>query len=91
MVSHRKDRDRRAKSLALRAGMMAVNPQGTWHRFPSPDGVTLMTVTPYPSEVVEVDVDDPRTAKANKNSPSSTRKANEGNRAVTTNRRQRAV
>jgi mannose-6-phosphate isomerase-like protein (cupin superfamily) len=50
------------KSFALRAGMIAVNPQGAWHRFHSSDGVTLMTATPSPSEVIEFDVDDPRTA-----------------------------
>jgi mannose-6-phosphate isomerase-like protein (cupin superfamily) len=48
------------KSFALRAGMIAVNPQGAWHRFQSSEGVTLMTATPFPSEVVELDVDDPR-------------------------------
>jgi hypothetical protein len=40
--------------------MMAVNPQGVWHRFHPSEGVTLMTATPFPSEVIEVDVDDPR-------------------------------
>jgi mannose-6-phosphate isomerase-like protein (cupin superfamily) len=54
------------KSFALRAGMIAVNPQGAWHRFHSPDGVTLMTATPSPSEVIELDVDDPRTAGASR-------------------------
>jgi len=48
------------RSFVLRAGMIAVNPQGAWHRFHSPDGVTLMTATPSPSEVIELDVDDPR-------------------------------
>jgi mannose-6-phosphate isomerase-like protein (cupin superfamily) len=48
------------KSFALHAGMMAVNPQGAWHRFQSSEGVTLMTATPFPSEVIELDVDDPR-------------------------------
>jgi quercetin dioxygenase-like cupin family protein len=48
------------QSFVLRAGMIAVNPQGTWHRFSSADGVTLMTLTPSPSEVIEADVDDPR-------------------------------
>jgi mannose-6-phosphate isomerase-like protein (cupin superfamily) len=48
------------KSFALRAGMIAVNPQGAWHRFQSSEGVTLMTATPFPSEVIELDVDDPR-------------------------------
>jgi mannose-6-phosphate isomerase-like protein (cupin superfamily) len=48
------------QSLALRAGMMTVIPQGTWHRFRSAEGVTLMTATPYPSETIEEDLDDPR-------------------------------
>jgi len=52
--------DRPPKSFVLRAGMMAVNPQGAWHRFHSSEGVTLMTATPSPSEVIELDVDDPR-------------------------------
>jgi len=48
------------KSFALRAGILAVNPQGAWHRFHSSEGVTLMTATPSPSEVIELDVEDPR-------------------------------
>ena len=51
------------KSFALRAGMIAVIPQGAWHRFHSSEGVTLMTATPSPSEVIEFDVDDPRTVE----------------------------
>jgi mannose-6-phosphate isomerase-like protein (cupin superfamily) len=51
------------RSFVLRAGMMAVNPQGAWHRFHSSEGVTLMTATPSPSEVIELDVDDPRRAE----------------------------
>ncbi len=49
------------KFFTLGAGMIAVNPQGTWHRFQSSHGVTLITLTPSPSEVVELDIDDPRT------------------------------
>ena len=49
------------RTFELHAGMLVVNPQGTWHRFHSPKGVTLMTATPFPSEVIEVDVDDPIT------------------------------
>ena len=52
-----------AKSFTLNAGMIAVNPQGAWHRFHSSEGVTLMTATPSPSEVIELDVDDPRTVE----------------------------
>jgi mannose-6-phosphate isomerase-like protein (cupin superfamily) len=51
------------KSFALSAGMVAVNPQGAWHRFQSSTGVTLMAATPFPSEIIELDVDDPRTAE----------------------------
>ena len=47
--------------FALRAGMIAVNPQGAWHRFHSSEGVTVMFATPNPSEHIELDVDDPRT------------------------------
>ena len=51
------------RSFALSAGTIAVNPQGAWHRFHSADGVTLMTATPFPSEVIGLDVDDPRTVE----------------------------
>ena len=57
--------DRPPESFALRSGMLAVIPQRAWHRFHSPQGVTLMTATPSPSEVIELDVDDPRAAGAN--------------------------
>jgi mannose-6-phosphate isomerase-like protein (cupin superfamily) len=49
------------QSFALRAGTIAVIPQSAWHRFHSSEGVTLMTATPSPSEVIELDVNDPRT------------------------------
>ena len=51
------------KSFTLGAGMVAVNPQGAWHRFQSSEGVTLMAATPFPSEVIELYVDDPRTVE----------------------------
>jgi mannose-6-phosphate isomerase-like protein (cupin superfamily) len=54
------------QSFALRAGMIAVIPQRAWHRFHSPEGVTLMTATPSPSEVIELDLDDPRTVGASR-------------------------
>jgi quercetin dioxygenase-like cupin family protein len=44
----------------LRAGMMMVVPRGVWHRFESAAGVTLMAVTPEPTEHPPVDVEDPR-------------------------------
>ena len=49
------------QSLSLKAGMMAIVPQNTWHRFEAPDGVSLMTATPQPTEHLTVTVDDPRT------------------------------
>jgi mannose-6-phosphate isomerase-like protein (cupin superfamily) len=52
-----------ARSFELHAGMMAVIPQGAWHRFHSSDGVTLMTATPFPGQTIDLDVDDPRTAE----------------------------
>jgi mannose-6-phosphate isomerase-like protein (cupin superfamily) len=51
------------RSFALHAGMLAVNPQGAWHRFQSAEGVTLMAATPAPGEMIEADVDDPRTVR----------------------------
>ena len=52
------------KSYAVTAGTLIVIPQGTWHRFHSPDGVSLMTATPKPTEHLTVDVEDPRTLTA---------------------------
>jgi len=44
--------------LEMRAGMLTVVPQGTWHRFHAPDGVTVMTATPQPTD--HSFADDPR-------------------------------
>ncbi|MBV9018448.1 MAG: cupin domain-containing protein [Alphaproteobacteria bacterium] len=52
------------KSYQLSAGMIAIVPQNTWHRFHSPEGVTLVTATPKPTEHLTVDVEDPRTLTA---------------------------
>ena len=50
------------KSFVLRAGMIAVIPQGALHRLLSPEGATQIAVTPSPGdgELIELDVDDPR-------------------------------
>ena len=48
------------ETLASQAGMIAVVPQGLWHRFEAPDGVTLLTATPQPTE--HSFADDPRGA-----------------------------
>jgi mannose-6-phosphate isomerase-like protein (cupin superfamily) len=50
MTLRTKDGDER---LDLKAGMIAVVPKGTWHQFVSPDGVTIMTTTPQPTEHIE--------------------------------------
>jgi mannose-6-phosphate isomerase-like protein (cupin superfamily) len=34
----------------LSSGQMLVIPKGIWHRFESPDGVKIMTITPQPTE-----------------------------------------
>jgi mannose-6-phosphate isomerase-like protein (cupin superfamily) len=49
------------QSHALKAGMVLIVPQGVWHRFEAPDGVTLMTTTPQPTAHLTFAIDDPRT------------------------------
>ena len=49
------------QSHALSAGMVVIVPQGVWHRFHSPEGVSLVTATPKPTEHLTVDIEDPRT------------------------------
>lgn len=39
-----------ARSFALAAGMLIVVPQGHWHRFEAPGGVTVLSATPQPTE-----------------------------------------
>jgi len=34
----------------LSAGQLIVVPKGVWHRFESPDGVKIMTITPQPTD-----------------------------------------
>jgi mannose-6-phosphate isomerase-like protein (cupin superfamily) len=46
---------------ALGAGMTVIVPQNTWHRFHAPNGVSIVTATPRPTEHLTVDVEDPRT------------------------------
>jgi mannose-6-phosphate isomerase-like protein (cupin superfamily) len=43
------------------AGTTIVVPQNTWHRFQAPNGVSIITATPRPTEHLTVDVEDPRT------------------------------
>jgi quercetin dioxygenase-like cupin family protein len=46
------------ETLSLSAGSMTVVPKGLWHRFHAPDGVSLLTATPQPTD--HTTVDDPR-------------------------------
>ena len=48
------------QAFPLRAGMIAVIPQGAWHRLLSPEGFAQIAVTPFPGETIERDVHDPR-------------------------------
>jgi mannose-6-phosphate isomerase-like protein (cupin superfamily) len=48
------------QSHTLEAGMVVIVPQGAWHRFHSPEGASLVTATPRPTEHLTVDVEDPR-------------------------------
>jgi len=52
--------DSGSRVLELRAGMLTVVPQGLWHKFHAPDGVSLLTATPQPTE--HSDAEDPRQA-----------------------------
>lgn len=36
--------------LEMKAGMLTVVPQGCWHRFNAPEGVTVLTATPRPTD-----------------------------------------
>lgn len=38
------------RELAMKAGMLTVVPQGCWHRFNAPVGVTVLTATPQPTD-----------------------------------------
>jgi mannose-6-phosphate isomerase-like protein (cupin superfamily) len=53
--------DEGPQSVAVSAGMVIVVPQNTWHRFEAPDGVSLVTATPQPTEHLTFATDDPRT------------------------------
>lgn len=47
--------DGRSEAFTLTAGAFVIIPQGSWHRFESADGVSLMTATPQPSDFTTVD------------------------------------
>jgi len=37
--------------LEMKAGMVTVVPQGCWHKFNAPSGVTVLTMTPRPTDI----------------------------------------
>ncbi len=49
------------QSFELTAGMLIVVPQGHWHRFEAPHGVTVLSATPQPTD--HTAAPDPRTAE----------------------------
>jgi len=53
--------DGKIETHQLTAGMTVVVPQGAWHRFHAPNGVSIVTATPRPTEHLTIDVEDPRT------------------------------
>lgn len=42
--------DEGPRAFELRAGMLIVVPQGHWHRFEAPGGVTVLSATPQPTD-----------------------------------------
>lgn len=48
------------RTFELKAGMLIVVPQGHWHRFEAPHGVTVLSATPQPTE--HTHAADPRAA-----------------------------
>ena len=48
--------------LDMKAGMIAVVPQGCWHKFDAPGVVTVMTMTPLPTDISSAE--DPREEEA---------------------------
>jgi mannose-6-phosphate isomerase-like protein (cupin superfamily) len=51
------------QSFRLGAGMLAIVPRNTWHKFEAPGGVCVMTATPQPTDHAGIDVEDPRTIR----------------------------
>ncbi len=41
--------------LSMKKGMVTMVPKGCWHRFDAPDGVTVLTMTPSPTDHVHAE------------------------------------
>jgi mannose-6-phosphate isomerase-like protein (cupin superfamily) len=50
--------DDEPRVFEMKGGMLVVVPQGCWHRFESANGVTVLTMTPQPTE--HTSEEDPR-------------------------------
>lgn len=42
--------DGRDHSTTMRSGQFVIVPRGVWHRFDTPDGAKIMTITPQPTD-----------------------------------------
>jgi len=42
--------DDEPRKFEMKGGMLVVVPRGCWHRFEAPEGVTVLTMTPQPTE-----------------------------------------
>ena len=66
--------DGKVETHELGAGTTVVVPQGAWHRFNAPNGVSIVTATPRPTEHLTVNVEDPRTLTDEKRAAHSEQK-----------------
>jgi mannose-6-phosphate isomerase-like protein (cupin superfamily) len=66
--------DDKVETHELSAGTTVVVPQGAWHRFHAPNGVSIVTATPRPTEHLTVDAEDPRTLSDDERSANSEEK-----------------
>jgi mannose-6-phosphate isomerase-like protein (cupin superfamily) len=48
--------DDEPRVFEMTGGMLVVVPQGCWHRFQAPQGVTVLTMTPQPTDHCAEDV-----------------------------------
>jgi len=55
------------ETLDMTAGMLTVVPRGCWHRFEAPEGVTVLTATPQPTD--HSTAADPREEAPRENDP----------------------
>ena len=66
--------DDKVETHELSAGTTVIVPRGAWHRFHAPNGVSIVTGTPRPTEHLTVDIEDPRTLSDDERSVNSEQK-----------------